>query len=75
MDQAPVLGSPMLAIIHQTFTESLLWAASVGVDQGMSENKAVSDPCPLGTYPRAKIDGIKLSMIRGVICIPMADSC
>ena len=75
MDHAPVLGSPMLAIIHQTFTESLLWAASVGVDQGMSENKAVSDPCPLGTYPRAKIDGLKLSMIRGVICIPMADSC
>lgn len=65
MDHASVLGSPMLAIILQTFTESLLWAASVGVDRGMSENKALSDPCPLGTYPLAKIDGIKISMIRG----------
>ena len=75
VDHAPVLVSPMLAIIHQTVTESLLWAASVGVDRGMSENKALSDPCPLGTYPMAKIDGIKLSMIQGDICIPMADSC
>lgn len=46
VNHAPVLGSPVLAIIHQTFTESLLWAVAVGDDQGMSESKAVSDPCP-----------------------------
>lgn len=75
VNHTPVWGSPVLAIIHQTCTESLLWAVAVGDDWGISENKAVSDPCPLGTYPLAKIDGIKISMIRGDICIPMADSC
>lgn len=63
VDHAPVLGSPVLAIIHQTFTESLLWAGAVGNDRGMSENKALSDPCLLGTYLLAKIDGIKISTI------------
>ena len=75
VNHTPVLGSPVLAIIHQTFTESLLRAVAIGDDWGMSENKAVSDPCPLGIYPLAKIDGIKISMIRGDICIPTADSC
>ena len=73
--EVSIVPKELTRYCQEPFTESLLWAVAVGDDWGISENKAVSDPCPLGTYPLAKIDGIKISMIRGDICIPMADSC